>query len=115
MLYGSGTGLQATTPPDQFWNQDSPNVKEKAEPGDNFGRSLRTTAGDFNHDGYDDLVATVIGENVNGHPGAGAANMLYGAAAGIQAESPDDQFGNQDSPSVKDVAEDNDQFGSPVG
>ncbi len=40
VLYGSAGGLQATSPDDQFWNQDSPEVQDTAETVDDFGYSL---------------------------------------------------------------------------
>jgi hypothetical protein len=40
VLYGSAGGLQATSPDDQFWNQDSPGVRDMAEGGDQFGGFL---------------------------------------------------------------------------
>src|SRR5712691_10095927 len=40
VLYGSPGGLQATSPDDQFWNQDSPGVLDTADFGDQFGSSL---------------------------------------------------------------------------
>jgi hypothetical protein len=60
VLYGSATGLQATSPDDQFWHQDSPEVRGMAESDDLFGSSLG--AGDFNADGFADLAIGVVGE-----------------------------------------------------
>jgi hypothetical protein len=37
VLYGSPDGLQAVTPEDQLWTQDSPGVTGSAEAGDGFG------------------------------------------------------------------------------
>ena len=34
---GSPAGLQASSPDDQLWNQDSANVLDDAEAGDQFG------------------------------------------------------------------------------
>src|SRR5207248_1814733 len=96
VLYGSPTGLQATGtggPDDQLWSQDSPGVEDKAENGDLFGRSLG--AGDYNGDGYGDLVVGSYDEKIASIPEAGAVNVLYGSAAGLQATGtggPDDQF-----------------------
>ena len=53
VLYGSAGGLKATAPDNQFWNQDSPNVLDMGESGDQFGHSLRS--GDYNGDGFADL------------------------------------------------------------
>ena len=113
VLYGSAGGLQATSPDDQFWNQDSPGVRDTAESNDDFGYSLG--AGDFNNDGFADLAIGMFAEGVGAVSGAGAVNVLYGSAGGLQATSPDDQFWNQDSPGVRDIAEVFDQFGSSLG
>ena len=40
VLYGSASGLQTTSPVDQFWNQDTPGVEETAVGYDLFGYSL---------------------------------------------------------------------------
>lgn len=112
VLYGSATGLQVTAPDDQFWSQDSPGVEGSAEGGDHFGSSV--AAGDFNADGYADLVVGVPLEDVGSVVDAGGAQVLYGSAAGLQATAPDDQFWSQDSPVVLDVAEAGDRFGYSV-
>ena len=58
VIYGSSSGLSATSAhADQFWTQDSTNIDNQAETGDMFGRSL--VIGDFNADGFDDLVVGV--------------------------------------------------------
>jgi hypothetical protein len=112
-LYGSAAGLQATSPDDQFLSQDSAGVKDSAESGDMFGSSLGTA--DFNNDGFADLVVGANREDVGAIADAGAANVLYGSAAGLQATSPDDQFLSQDSAGVKDSAGSGDGFGSSLG
>jgi len=40
VIYGSLAALSATTTPDQFWGQDTPNVEDAAEASDYFGREL---------------------------------------------------------------------------
>ena len=112
VLYGSAGGLQATAPDDQFWNQDSPSVLDMAEPGDQFGHSVRS--GDYNGDGFADLSIGARFEALT-DLGEGAVNVLYGSASGVQAASPNDQFWNQDSPGVLDTAEVSDGFGSSLG
>jgi hypothetical protein len=108
VLFGSDSGLQADAPDDQFWTQDSPGVKDEGEVFDQFGGSL--AASDFNADGFSDL-AIGSGESVDGHDEAGAVNVLYGSAAGLQADAPDDQFWTQNSPGVKGRSQHQDRFG----
>jgi hypothetical protein len=112
VLYGSAGGLQATSPPDQLWTQDSPNVEDQSEAFDRFG--FGPAVGDFNGDGFDDLSVSAILEGVGAIAEAGAVNVLYGSAGGLQATAPADQFWHQDSPNVEDQAEDIDLFGSAL-
>jgi hypothetical protein len=109
VLYGSPAGLQATSPADQFWNQDSPDVEDQAEVEDEFGWSL--DALDLNADGFLELVIGVPLQDVASLPDAGAFHVLYGSAAGLQATSPPDEFWTQDSPDVEDQSEPGDEFG----
>ncbi len=70
-----------------------------------------STYADFNNDGFDDLAIGVPGETIDGFSRAGAMNVIYGSAAGLQTSSPADQFWHQDSPGVEDTAEESDRFG----
>jgi hypothetical protein len=117
LLYGSAAGLQANEPADQRWIQGRGGVDDTVERRDHFGFSV--SSGDFNGDGYSDLVAGVPGENVLGEDGdvvanAGAANILHGSAVGLQTAAPADQFWHQDVPGVIGLAESPDQFGYSV-
>jgi hypothetical protein len=114
VIYGSLSGLSATTVPDQFWTQNSGNVADSSETGDNFGESL--AAGDFNADGRDDLAIGVPNEDV-GVAGpiidsAGAVNVIYGSASGLSATTVPDQFWTQNTPNVADSSESLDFFGA---
>ena len=105
VLYGSATGLTATG--NQLWNQDSPGIDDTAEAIDIFGWAL--AAGDFDGDGYDDLVIGVPYEDIGAVGNAGAVNVLYGSATGLTATG--DQFWHQDITNILGVAEANDYFG----
>ncbi|MEP9411076.1 MAG: FG-GAP repeat protein [Candidatus Brocadia sp.] len=113
VLYGSSRGLQATSPDDQFWHQNSPDVRNVSEAEDCFGWALST--GDFNGDGYDDLAIGVPLEDITigtvTITNAGAVNVLYGSSRGLQATSPDDQFWHQSRADVQNVSETEDRFG----
>jgi len=109
VLYGSSTGLQATSPADQFWHQNSFSVAGAAEWGDEFGGAL--AVGDFNDDDYDDLAIGVPFEDIGSITDAGCVNVLYGSSSGLQASSPDDQLWHQNSPDVLDTSETYDCFG----
>ena len=114
IIYGSATGLSATTVlPDQLW---TPNlVENNAEINDNFGRSM--SAGDYNNDGFDDLVVGTPWEDISvGFPpgliNAGALTVIYGSASGLSfTPEPVPPFWIQGFGFLKDVAEHNDLFG----
>jgi hypothetical protein len=113
VLYGSSGGLQTASPPDQLWTQNSPGVEDTTENGDNFGSFVKE--GDFNGDGYGDLAAAAETEGIGAKPSAGAVNILYGSATGLQTTSPVDQFWNQDTPGVEENAVGYDLFGYSLG
>lgn len=79
VIYGKGTGLSPIK--NQLWHQDSPGILERAENGDRFGYSVAT--GDFNKDGFDDLVIGVPFENVRRFVDAGAVQVIYGSKRGL--------------------------------
>lgn len=68
--------------------------------------------GDFDNDGFDDLAIGVSRESVGSLANAGAVNLLYGGAGGLDA------FGNQiwhrDSPGVLQAAAAGDFFGAAL-
>src|SRR4051812_1022582 len=91
VLYGTATGLKAAG--DQLWSQDSPGIRETAEEFEDFGGNLAT--GDFDGDGFSDLVASVPGEGVAGFRDAGAVAVLYGSKDGLSADG--NQLWNQNT------------------
>ena len=79
VLYGGPRGLTAQ---DQVWHQGSRGVPGNNERGDGFGRTL--AAGDFDGDGYADLVVSVV-ESVGSISGAGRVVVLRGSESGLTA------------------------------
>jgi FG-GAP repeat protein len=112
VIYGSVDGLSATAVrPDQFWTQNTANVNDAAEAGDNFGLAL--AVGDFNGDGFTDLAIGAPGEDVGGLNAAGAVHVIYGSANGLSATAQHaDQLWTQNSTDVADTVEENDRFGT---
>jgi disulfide bond formation protein DsbB len=105
VLYGTGNGLSAAG--DQYWHQNRPGILGELEDDDKFGAVL--AAGDFDGDGFDDLALGAPGEDVAGHPNAGAVNVLYGTGNGLSAAR--DQVWHQGSPGILGAPEDLDGFG----
>jgi hypothetical protein len=117
VIYGSSSGLSATSPKvDQFWKQGANGVEDTAETGDRFGWSL--FSGDFNGDGKDDLAIgvpyeVIVTEGVTKY-GAGGVEVIYGSSSGLSATSPApiaDQFWKQGVNGVDNQAESGDAFG----
>ena len=115
VIYGSSSGLSATSPrSDQFWTQDSADVNDVPELGDEFGGSVHS--GDFNGDGKDDLAIGVVQEDVGSIFSAGGVEVIYGSSSGLSATAKlPDQFWTQDSTGVDDSSEDGDEFGTALG
>jgi hypothetical protein len=100
-LPGSAGGL--TTSGARLFTQ----VAGTVEAGDEFGEQL--ASGDFNNNGFADLVAAAPLEDVGTVRDAGAVSVLQGAAGGLTASG--GQLFTQDSPGVPGTAETFDQFG----
>ncbi len=109
VLYGSPSGLTAAG--NQFWTQDSPGIKGVAQFSEWFSYAL--ASGDFDGDGFWDLVAGAPGEDRGTVKWAGGVSVLYGYSSGLLAAR--NQQWHQDRSGVKDVAEFNDLFGFAVG
>ncbi len=105
VIYGTPGGPSA--PGAQFWTQEAPGVRGRAERRDRFGSAL--AQGDFNGDGFADLAIGVPNEDVGVVLNAGAVNVLYGSAAGLASTG--NQLWAQSSPGIKDAAQRGDRFG----
>lgn len=113
IIYATDTGLSSAR--NQFFHQDSSGVQDAAEDTDYFGSSL--AAGNFNGDAYDDLAIGIQWEDIGDVTDAGAVSVLYGGdrsfelgAAGATEfglTAAGNQFWNQNSSGIADVAESN--------
>jgi hypothetical protein len=124
VIYGASSGLSANALApgngrfNQIWTQDSPNIWGDPELLEGFGWALAT--GDFNKDGYSDLVIGNPSETVGGLWHAGAVNVIYGSSDGLSATGVAagngrfNQLWSQDSTDVEDAAEMQDGFGFAV-
>ena len=78
------------------------------ESGDGFGSSV--VAGDFNGDGYDDLVVGSPGESVGSLEDAGIITVAYGSESGL--DNP--EIIHQDTNWIAGIAHAGDRFGSAL-
>jgi hypothetical protein len=108
VLYGSTAKLNATG--NQQFFQGGGGVIGVAEDGDNLGVALGV--GDFNNNGFDDLVIGTIGEDVGTIQDAGAVNVLYGSTARLTAAGNQQFF--QGSGGLVGTAEEGDFVGAAL-
>ncbi len=84
VLHGSAAGLLPATRARRL-------VGTAAEPADQFGAAL--TTGDFDGDGFDDLVVGAPGETIGGASSAGAITVFAGSASGLRTSGRELQGG----------------------
>lgn len=106
VIYGSASGLSATTTPDQLWHLNVGAVAGSASSYDKFGTAL--AFGDFNGDDFSDLAIGVPGKSSS----RGAVSVLYGSSTGLTDVG--SQFFQQGTGGVDDTAESSDAFGSAL-
>ena len=83
VLFGSSTGVSGTS--SHYFHQDTANVGGATEPDDRFGEVL--TAGDFDGDGYSDLVVGVPYDSVtvgSDWEDAGLIHVFFGGTGGLE-------------------------------
>ena len=104
VIYGTSDGLSAAG--NQIWSQGFNGIRGSAEAGDLFGAEL--ASGDFDADGYDDLVVSATGEDTTADR-AGIVHIIYGSPSGLLASG--NQLWDQNNQYLPGVAEENDRFG----
>ena len=111
IIYGSPNGLSANIVlADQVVIQGFENVNDSVENHDLFGRSL--SSGDFNGDGFDDLVVGVENED-DSH--AGSVQIVYGSPQGLSANAVlPDQVWTQNSLDIQEGIDEQDFFGTSL-
>ena len=102
VLYGSASGLILTG---ESYSQTGP-IPGAAEPGDQFGTALAT--GDFDGDGYDELVVSTPFEDLGSTTDAGTVTVIPGSSSGLIDGN---SYSLSQSGPVPGAAEAGDKFG----
>ncbi|KES06759.1 alpha integrin [Streptomyces toyocaensis] len=112
MLLGTSSGF--TTTGMRTIHQDTSGVPGGGEAGDALGISV--SAGDFNGDGYADVLAGALGEDLTrdgvNRKDAGSAILFRGSSSGISGSG--SLFVSQDTSGIPGATESGDRFGSAV-
>ncbi|MER6961451.1 VCBS repeat-containing protein [Streptomyces sp. NPDC000618] len=93
-------------------SQDTPNVSDAAEAGDEFGFSLAVY--DANLDGCSDIAVGIPYEDVGTVPDAGLVHLVYGSTAGIGQGTPSLGFRQGSDGNMANTAEAEDWVGYSV-
>lgn len=110
ILYGHAGGLDPAWKTNQI-NQPVANGLSAAEPGDHFGFAL--AVGDFDNNGRADLAIGAPGEAVGSRVRAGAVDVIYSDATGLNPAFRAQEF-YQDSANMPGTSEAGDLFGAAL-
>ncbi len=108
LVAGIGTVTALSPKGGQQLNQNSKGVDDKSEAGDFFAASI--ALGDFDNDGYDDILAGAPFENLGKRKAAGLVHVVSGSKDGPGAET---SF-HQGLKAIPGASKKNDMFGSAV-
>ncbi len=108
ILYGASSGLRAVS--DEIFHQNSSSVEGIAETDDAFAGAL--ACGDFDDDGYDDLVIGVPQEDYISTRNSGAVQVIYGSPFGLWPT--DDVVFTENSAGIQDSCASGDRFGAAL-
>jgi hypothetical protein len=103
------SGASGPSTVDELWSRDSGTLVESADANDYFGHAM--AAGDFDGDGYDDVVVGVPYDNL-GATDAGSVHVIYGSNSGLTDD--DDAAFGQATADIDGTAETGDHFGAVV-
>jgi glucose/arabinose dehydrogenase len=107
VLYGTAGGPGKR---DDLWGQGKGGLLGVAEAGDRYGATLET--GDFNRDGYDELVVAAPAETLAGKVRAGQVGVIPGSGGGLTAAG--DTLWSQSKANVAGTVQTNDRFGAAL-
>ena len=108
LLYGASDGLRLVGR--HSFTGNSAGLPNFSETNDRFGETL--AAGDFNFDGFDDLVVGAPSEDLRGRADAGAVWVLPGTFRGTSTEQ--SVILHQNKAGVSGVNENGDHFGASL-
>lgn len=106
-VFYNSHGFLNTAADDVIWHQDA-GIQGVTEGGDRFGRAV--AAGDFNGDGFDDLVVGVPSEHIGDVSDSGALHVIFGSPSGLTAV--DNQLWYQGKDGIANAPETSDEFGA---
>jgi hypothetical protein len=105
VFYGSKDGLNISG--SQWFDQRTPGLPGTSEFDDNFGHSL--AVGDYDNDGFADLVVGVPRKQIDNHITAGGVVVMYGSSEGLSTLG--SQWFDQDNQDISGSAGDYENFG----
>jgi hypothetical protein len=108
LMYGSPTGPSVTVPNDEVWTAGSGSAAGTLADYNECGGAL--AVGDFDDDGFDDLVIGCPGYDVFPESQAGALLLVYGSSAGLDVS----EMWSENAGTMNDAPEPGGAFGGTL-